>query len=150
MSQLERSIYKGRKQDSDRKNLHITIFRSSTVPLSVHFFIEKWQKKSYKMLTTAHRNAIFGMHTHISPKYNIWSSTMTLKVNEGHWRSLKVSGRVTNWAKTQKQTIFKENLFGNFYSTLNLLSNSIKHCKILLFWKFSNFFENALSTRPPS
>ena len=73
---------------------------------------------------------------------------MTLKVNEGHWRSLEVSGRVTNWAKTQKQTIFKENLFGNFHSTLSLLSNGIKHCKILLFKKKSNF-ENALSTRPP-
>ena len=51
-------------------------------------------------------------------------------------------------AKTQKQTIFKENLFGNFYSTLDSLSNGIKHCKILLFKKKSNF-ENALSTRPP-
>ena len=58
---------------------------------------------------------------------------MTLKVNEGHWSSLEVSGQVTNWAKTQKQTIFNENLFGNFYYTLDLLSNGIKHCKILLF-----------------
>ena len=79
------------------------------------------KKNSYKMLTTASRNTIFGMHTHISPRYKMLSSTMTLKVNEGHWRSLEVSGRVTNWAKIQKQTIFLGNLVGDLYSTLNFL-----------------------------
>ena len=32
--------------------------------------------------------------------------------------------------KTQKQTIFKPNLFGIFYSTLNFLSNGIQYTKI--------------------
>ena len=116
----------------------ICIWAFSGVPRSFFrsiFTLKNGQNQffSYKMLITAPINAIFGMQTHISPRYHIWSSTMTLKVNEGHWRSLEVSGRVTNWAKTQKQTIFKENLFGNFHSTLSLLSNGIKHCKILLF-----------------
>ena len=136
LSPFERSIYKGRKYDFDRKKLayhHFQEFHGPSIGPFFHWKMAKISFFSYKMLTTAPINTIFGMHTHISPKYNIWSSTMTLKVNEGHWRSLKVNGRVTNWAKTQKQTIFKENLFGNFYSTLDSLSNGIKHCKVLLF-----------------
>ena len=33
--------------------------------------------------------------------------------------------------KTQKQTIFRTNLFGNIYSTLNCLSNGMQYMKII-------------------
>ena len=36
-------------------------------------------------------------------------------------------------AKTQKQTIFEQNLFGKFYSTLNFLSNGIQYVKLFSF-----------------
>ena len=67
----------------------------SGVPRSlflVNFFTEngKNQYFSYEILTTAPINTICSIHTHISPRYNTSSSTMTLKVNEGHWRSLEV------------------------------------------------------------
>ena len=57
--------------------------------------------------------------------FDLESQWRSLEVTGGHCRSLEVSGRVTNWAKTQKKIIFKENSFGNFYFTLNLLSNGI-------------------------
>ena len=94
---------------------------------------------SYPALTTEPIKIIFSIHSHISPRYNIWSSNLTLKVNGGHWRSLEVSGRVTNWAITQKRLIFKENLFGNFYSTLNSLSNGIQYL-ILFYFNIFRFF----------
>ena len=38
-------------------------------------------------------------------------------------------------AKTQKQTIFRPNLFGNFYSTLNFLSNGVQYSKLIILKK---------------
>ena len=52
---------------------------------------------------------------------------------EVHQMSLEVirgkKSSVINEVKTQKQRIFKQNLFGNFYSTLNYLSNGIQYVK---------------------
>ena len=39
-------------------------------------------------------------------------------------------------AKTQKQTSFRQSLFGNYYSTLNYLSNGIKYLYFFLVLKF--------------
>ena len=39
--------------------------------------------------------------------------------------------------KTQKQTIFRQSLFGNYHSTLNYLSNGIKY--LYFFFSFKNF-----------
>ena len=64
---------------------------------------------------------------------------------EGQWRSIEVSGRVRNWAITQKRMIFKENLFGNFYSTLNFLSNGIQY---LIFLNFNIFCFFSLKFHP--
>ena len=36
----------------------------------------------------------------------------------------------TKLAKTKKQTIFRQNLFGNFYSTLNYILNGVQHVKL--------------------
>ena len=43
--------------------------------------------------------------------------------------SLSQSHFGTKLAQTQKQTIFRQNLFGNFYSTLNYLLNGILYVK---------------------
>ena len=45
--------------------------------------------------------------------------------------------------KTQKQIIFRQNLFGSFYSTLNFLSNGIL-CDIILLKKKVFFFKVVL------
>ena len=39
--------------------------------------------------------------------------------------------------KTQKQTIFRQSLFGIYHSTLNYLSNGIKY--LYFFFSFKNF-----------
>ena len=51
--------------------------------------------------------------------------------------SLSQSHFGTKLAHTQKQTIFRQNFFGNFYSTLNYLLNGILYVKS--FW-FQLFF----------
>ena len=84
-------------------------------------------------LTTAPMNANFGMHAHNSPRYSISSLNLTREVIRGHWRSLEVSCRVTNEAKTQKLTNFRQNLFGNFYSIINFLSNGIQYVNLFGF-----------------
>ena len=43
-------------------------------------------------------------------------------------------------AKTQKQRIFKQNLFGNFHSTLNCFSKVMQNMKIIEFYNFLQFF----------
>ena len=91
-----------------------------TWPLFRAIFDQKMAKFSffsYYSSTTAPRKMILNIHTHTSPSSNNWSLTKTLKVTGGHCRSTR---SITNEAKTKKQMIFKQNLFGNFYSTLNL------------------------------
>ena len=44
--------------------------------------------------------------------------------------------------KNQKQTIFKPNLFGNIYTTLNFLSNGIQYMKLFSCINFSYFLRN--------
>ena len=62
-------------------------------------------------------------------------------------KHLIFSGRVTNEAKTQKLTIFRNNLFGNFYSTLNFLSNGIQYLS-LFSCQFFNIFFTKYKTPP--
>ena len=42
--------------------------------------------------------------------------------------------------KTQKQTIFRQSLFGNYHSTLNYLSNGTQFVKLLSFIIFTIFY----------
>ena len=55
-----------------------------------------------------------------------------------------MTGSCKYYTKTSKQTIFRHNLFGNIYSTLNFLSNGVLYEYFFSFKIFYNFFLSSL------
>ena len=79
--------------------------------------------------------------------YDSWTCTRSLYVNylKNHLKTFIffrenvfsfMTGIFKYEAKTQKQTSFRLSLFGNYYSTLNYLSNGIKYLYFFLVLKF--------------
>ena len=62
-----------------------------------------------------------------------WQKTKFLVANYHFWTFI-----------SQKQTIFRQNLFGDFYSTLNFLSNGIHYVKFLSFKIFFIFLKKSI------
>ena len=126
------------------KKKHMTNFKISMGIILDHFWLKYCQNSAFSYCTskTSSKTLIFGMHTHISPRYNIWS--LTLKATIGHWKSSEVKkSSVINEVKTQKQIIFKK-LIWQFLLFIKLPFKWYTICEIIEFYYFHHF----LCTRP--